>query len=65
LIGPLTVAPWLLATTVLKHLGPLHAQEKVLTYVIALAPFVLLGVVIWIRHRQGSADEPSRRSSAR
>jgi len=42
---------------VLQHLGPLHAQEKALTYVLAFAPFVLLAVVIWWRHRQDAAED--------
>ncbi len=59
------MAPWLLPTVVLQHLGPLHTWETVLTYVLAIAPFVLLGVVIWIRRRQDTAaEQPSRHSSA-
>jgi predicted membrane chloride channel (bestrophin family) len=65
LIGPLTVEPWLLVTMVLQHLGPLHTWETVLTYVLAIAPFVVLGIVIWIRQRHNAADEPTRHSSAR
>lgn len=42
---------------VLQHLGPLHAQERALTYVLAFAPFVLLGFVIWWRHRQDAAED--------
>lgn len=42
---------------VLQHLGPLHAQEKALTYVLAFAPFVLLGFVIWWRNRQDAAED--------
>ena len=42
---------------VLQHLGPLHAQEKVLTYVLAFAPFVVLGIVIWWRHRQDATED--------
>ncbi|HEX6150610.1 hypothetical protein [Nocardioides sp.] len=52
------VAVWVLAVLVLHHLGPLHAQEKVLTYVVAIAPFVLLGLVVWRRHRQDSVSDP-------
>ena len=59
------MAPWLLATVVLEHLGPLHTWETVLTYVLAIAPFVLLGIVIWFRRRQEAADDSSRHSSAR
>jgi hypothetical protein len=42
---------------VLQHLGPLHTQEKVLTYLLAFAPFVLLALVVWVRHRQDAAEE--------
>jgi hypothetical protein len=42
---------------VLQHLGPLHAQEKVLTYVLAFAPFVVLAAVVWLRHRQDAAED--------
>lgn len=44
---------------VLQHLGPLHPQEKVLTLVLAFAPFVLLAAVIWLRHRQDAAEDES------
>jgi hypothetical protein len=37
----------------------------VLTYVLAIAPFVVLGIVIWIRQRHDATDEPTRHSSAR
>jgi hypothetical protein len=42
---------------VLQHLGPLHAQEKVLTLVLAFAPFVLLAAVVWLRRRQDAAED--------
>jgi uncharacterized iron-regulated membrane protein len=45
---------------VLQHLGPLHAQEKALTYVLAFAPFALLGFVIWWRHRQAAAEDTAQ-----
>ncbi len=52
---------------VLQHLGPLHAQEKALTYLLAFGPFVLLAVVIWVRRRQDAAEDdagPDQRASA-
>jgi hypothetical protein len=45
---------------VLQHLGPLHAQEKALTYLLAFGPFVLLAVVIWVRRRQDAAEDDAR-----
>ena len=43
---------WLLAL----HLGPLHPVEKILTFVLAFGPFVLLGVVIVVRRRAEAAE---------
>jgi hypothetical protein len=34
------------------HLGPVHPLEQVLTLVLAIAPFVVLGIVIAVRHKQ-------------
>jgi hypothetical protein len=34
------------------HLGALHPVEKVLTLVLAFGPFLVLGVVIWLRGRE-------------
>lgn len=42
---------------VLQHLGPLHAQEKVLTLLLAFAPVVLLAAVVWLRRRQDAAED--------
>jgi hypothetical protein len=39
------------------HLGALHPYEKVLTLLLAFGPFVLLGIVIAVRHRQDLAEE--------
>ena len=44
-------------SVVLQHLGPLHEQEKVLTVVLAFAPFVLLALVIVVRRRQDAAED--------
>jgi hypothetical protein len=33
------------------HLGPVHAAEQVLTLVLAIAPFVVLGIVVVVRRR--------------
>ena len=38
------------------HLGSLHPVEQALTLIVAFGPFVLLGIVIWIRRRQDRGD---------
>lgn len=40
---------------VVQHLGALHPFETGLTLVLAFGPFVLLGVVVWVRRRQDAA----------
>lgn len=47
------------------HLGTLHAYEKVLTLVLALGPFVVLGTVIAVRRRHDREpdDRPADRLS--
>ena len=42
------MAPW--------HLGPMHPLEQVLTFALALAPFVVLGIVILVRRRQDDRE---------
>lgn len=46
---------------VVQHLGALHPFETGLTFALAFGPFVLLGVVVWIRRRQdaAAADPPA------
>lgn len=39
------------------HLGGLHPVEQALTLLLAFGPFVLLGVVVWVRRRQDAAAE--------
>jgi hypothetical protein len=36
----------------LWHLGALHPVEQALTVVLAFGPFVLLGIVVWLRRRE-------------
>jgi len=36
------------------HLGSLHPVEQALTLLLAIGPFVLLGIVILVRRRQDS-----------
>ena len=42
------------------HLGALHPVETVLTLVLAFGPFVVLGLVIALRHRREATEEPGR-----
>jgi hypothetical protein len=39
------------------HLGPMHPIEQVLTLVLAIAPFVVLGIVIAVRRRQDERED--------
>ena len=38
------------------HLGALHPLEQALTLVLAFGPFVVLGVVVWLRRRADAAE---------
>ena len=38
------------------HLGALHPLEQALTLVLAFGPFVVLGVVVWLRRRSDAAE---------
>ncbi len=40
----------------LWHMGPVHPIEQVLTLVLAVAPFLVLGVVIAVRRRQDARE---------
>ena len=42
-------------TITLLHMGALHPVEQALTLLLAFGPFVLLGIVIWVRRRQDAA----------
>lgn len=41
----------------LWHMGPLHPVEQVLTLFVAFAPFVVLGIVVWLRQRSYAAED--------
>ena len=41
----------------LWHLGALHPHEQALTLLLAFGPFVLLGIVIWLRRRADAVDD--------
>ena len=36
----------------LWHMGALHPFEQALTLLLAFGPFVVLGVVVWLRRRE-------------
>ncbi len=44
------------------HMGSLHAYEQALVLVLAFGPFVVLGIVVWLRRRADAAvpEEDSR-----
>ena len=54
----------------LWHMGALHPFEQALTLLLAFGPFVVLGVVVWLRRREddravdqedsGSSESPTR-----
>ena len=37
------------------HMGALHPYEQALTLLLAFGPFVVLGLVVWLRRRQDAA----------
>lgn len=39
------------------HLGPAHPIEQWLTLVLAIGPFLVLGVVVMLRRRQDDAED--------
>jgi len=39
------------------HMGPLHPAEQWLTLALAFGPFLLLGVVLWWRHREDQRED--------
>lgn len=39
-----------------QHLGALHPVEQALTLGLAFGPFVVLGIVVWVRRRQDAAE---------
>ena len=38
------------------HMGALHPIEQALTLLLAFGPFVVLGVVVWLRRREDGTD---------
>ncbi|MDI6911929.1 hypothetical protein [Nocardioides sp.] len=50
---------------ILLHMGALHPVEKALTLVLAFGPFLLLGLVVWLRGRaERREDAPAESISA-
>ena len=43
------VIPW--------HMGALHPLEQALVVLLAFGPFVVLGLVVWLRRREDAEDE--------
>jgi hypothetical protein len=56
----------LLAVTgpVLLHLGKLHPFEKLLVFIIAFGPFIVLGVVVYVVRRRDIAEEEAEQRNA-
>jgi hypothetical protein len=38
------------------HLGALHPYEQALVLLLAFGPFVVLGIVVWLRRRAEGSD---------
>ncbi|WP_277986080.1 hypothetical protein [Nocardioides zhouii] len=38
------------------HMGALHPYEQALVLLLAFGPFVVLGVVVWLRRRADAAE---------
>ena len=45
------------------HMGSLHAYEQALILVLAFGPFVVLGIVVWLRRRARPVDGPPAQPS--
>ena len=55
--GAMGLVGWWLAGVVAWHFGALHPAEKPLAFTLAIAPFLVLFVVIAVRRRRDDADE--------
>lgn len=47
----------------LWHMGALHSYEQALVLLLAFGPFVVLGIVLWLRRREDPAGEPRAHES--
>jgi hypothetical protein len=45
----------------LWHMGALHPFEQALTLLLAFGPFVVLGVVVWLRRREDRVEHDQAR----
>ena len=41
----------------LWHMGALHPFEQALVLLLAFGPFVVLGVVVWLRRREDARED--------
>jgi len=48
----------------LWHLGALHAYEQALVLILAFGPFVVLGIVVWLRSREGRLEDRTEHDEA-
>ena len=56
---------WTLAGVIALHLGKLHPFEKLLVFLIAFGPFVVLGLVVYfVRKRDIAEEEEAERLAA-
>ena len=46
------------------HLGAMHPFEQALMLVLAFGPFVVLGIVVWLRRRADEADDAEEAEEA-
>ena len=46
------------------HLGALHPIEQALTLILAFGPFLLLGLVVWLRKRADRREDARAESVA-
>ena len=53
-----------LAGVVALHLGKLHPFEKLLVFLIAFGPFVVLGLVVYFVRKRDIAEEEEERLAA-
>jgi hypothetical protein len=44
------------------HMGALHPYEQGLVLLLAFGPFVVLGIVVWLRRREDAAEKAAEDS---
>lgn len=47
---------------ILLHMGALHPLEQALVLILAFGPFVLLGLVVWLRRRAERREDAQAES---